>query len=65
MMETERRIISRLDVITNSLPKLENQVATNKNEISLLRARSNMNDIVVAVAAGIASAIAAVIGSKQ
>jgi hypothetical protein len=65
MMETERRIMTRLDAIIACLPKIENQLATNKEEIKQLRNRSNINDVAVAIAAAIGSAIAAILGVRN
>lgn len=65
MDNMERRIVDRLDDISGCLPKMENQVATNKAEIDKLRTKSNVNDLVVGSVAAIASAIAAVIGVRQ
>ena len=44
MDNMERRICGRLDTITDCLPKLKNQVDTNKDEIVHLRRRSDIVD---------------------
>ena len=65
MDDMERRIVGRLDTITDCLPALENQVETNKDEIVNLRNNSNTKDWGLLLTSVVGNVIAAVIGSRQ
>jgi hypothetical protein len=62
MSEMERRIVGKLDHISECLPKLENQVDTNKEEIEKLRKRS---DIVDAVEGALMLVVSIFFGTKN
>ena len=63
--DMERRIISKMDIVCDSVSRHDERIKKNEKEVEKLRTRSNVNDIAVGVAAAVSSAIAAVFGMRN
>jgi hypothetical protein len=61
----ERRILGRMDDVCDSVSRHDERIKKSEEEIEKLRTRSNVNDIAVAIAAAVTSAVAAVFGVRN
>jgi hypothetical protein len=63
--DMERRILGKMDAVCNLVNRQDERIKRNSEEVEKLRTRSNVNDIAVAIAAGVSSAVAAVFGVRN
>jgi peptidoglycan hydrolase CwlO-like protein len=59
------RIDDKMDAVCDSVSRQDERIKRNTEEVGTLRTRSNVNDIAVAIAAAVTSAVAAVFGVRN